>query len=77
MPRLHRPDLSLRPGGVMIVDDVGMAVSQGSMPMRMAVRLGAFPTLMLMRVMLVMCVQMLMLQRLVVVFEQFGVGRAP
>lgn len=61
----------------MIVDDVSMAVSQGNMPMRMAVRLGTLPALVLVLVMLVMCVQMLMLQGPVLVLEHLGIGRWP
>ena len=77
MVRARRPDSSLRPGRVMIVDDVGMAVSHGSMSMRMAMRLRAFPSLVLVLVMLVMCVQMLMLQRHVFVLKHLGIGRGP
>jgi hypothetical protein len=58
---VHRPDSDLRPIRVVVVDDIRMAVSQGSMPMRMPVRLGALPPLVFVLVMLVMCVQMLML----------------
>jgi hypothetical protein len=61
----------------MIIDDVGMAVPQGNMPVRMAVWLWPLPAPVLVLVMLVMCVQMLMLQRHVLVLKHLGIGRGP
>jgi hypothetical protein len=58
MLRVHRPDSRLRPGRVTIDDGVGMAVFQGNLPMRMAVRLRPFPSVVLVLVTLVKCVQM-------------------
>ena len=45
--------------------------------MRMSVRLRAFPTLVLVLVMLVVCVQMLMLQQPVLVLEHLRIGLRP
>ena len=45
--------------------------------MRVAVRLRAFPTLVSMLVMLVMCVQMLVLRGPVLVLEDLGIGGRP
>ena len=75
--RVHRPDSDLRPIRLVVVDDIRMAVSQGSMPMRVAVRLRAFPTLVWMLVMLVMCVQVLVLRGPVLVLEDSGIGGRP
>ena len=77
MLRVHRPASDLRPIRVMVVDDVRMAMPNRPVPMRVAVRLRAFPALVLVLVMLVMCVQMLVLQGPVLVLEDRGIGGRP
>ena len=72
MPRLHRPDLSLRPGWVMIIDNLGMAVSEG-----MAVRFRRFAALVLVLPTVVKCVQMFVPQRPVLVRKQLRIDKRP
>jgi hypothetical protein len=78
-------DLQLRACGVVSrgpvlmvqVDDEAMAVAQPGVAMRVAVRLGPLPALVLMAVMLVVEVQMLVAHFRVLVLEQLGIGRRP
>ena len=69
--------VSCRPVLMVHVDDVAMAMALRQMPVRVPVGLRAFPALMLMLVMLVMCVQMLVLHRSVLMLEQLRIGGGP
>ena len=59
------------------VDNVAVAMALRQMPVRVPVGLRAFPALMLMLVMLVVCVQVLVLERRMLMLEQLGVGGRP
>jgi hypothetical protein len=61
----------------MIVDGVGMAVSQGNMPMRMAVRLRPFPALVLVLVTQVKCVQTSVPQGALLVLKHLQIDKGP
>ena len=59
------------------VDNIGMAVSQGSMPVRMTVRLQSLPALMYMPMVLVGNMQVPVLHRRVHVLRLAGITRRP
>src|ERR687891_151529 len=69
--------VSCRPVLMVHVDDVAMAMALRQMPVRVPVGLRAFPALMLMLVMLVVCVQMLVPERRMLMLEQLGIGGQP
>jgi hypothetical protein len=62
---------------VVHVDDIAVAMALGHMPVRVPVRLRPFPALMLMAVMLVVRVQVLVLERRMLVLEQLGIDGRP
>jgi hypothetical protein len=62
---------------VVQVDDETVAMAEPGMTMRMAVRLGPLPALVLVLVVLVVDVQMLVLEHPVLMLELLWVGRRP
>jgi hypothetical protein len=62
---------------VVQVDHVAVAMALGLMPVRVAVRLRAFPALVLVPMMLVVDVQMLVVESRMLMLELLGIGWRP
>ena len=69
--------LTAGPHGVVEIDDVAVLVFQGLVPVRMAVRLRSFPTLVRVLVVLVVDMQVLVIEGLVQVLQIGGIAGWP